>query len=67
MTRETKLLHLREPAALGDSIDGWRVFWLGGWDRGRLFYLVMVERSFPQRTVQHRRQTCQDSQDKADA
>ena len=44
MTRETKLLHLREPAALGDSIDGWRVFWLGGWDRGRLFFIVMVEK-----------------------
>ena len=26
MTRETKLLHLRKPAAVGDSIDGWRVF-----------------------------------------
>jgi hypothetical protein len=44
MTRETKLLHLREPATLGDSIDGWRVFWLGGWDRGGLFFIVMVEK-----------------------
>jgi hypothetical protein len=42
---ETKFLRLRQPARLGDRIDGWRVCWLGGWDRGRLFYLVMVERA----------------------
>src|ERR1700730_7096747 len=29
---ETKFLRLRQPAALGDRIDGWRVCWLGGWD-----------------------------------
>jgi hypothetical protein len=42
---ETKFLRLRQPATLGDRIDGWRVCWLGGWDRGRLFYVVMVERN----------------------
>jgi hypothetical protein len=42
---ETKFLRLRQPARLGDRIDGWRVCWLGGWDRGRLFYVVMVERA----------------------
>jgi hypothetical protein len=42
---ETKFLRLRQPAALGDRIDGWRVCWLGGWDRGRVFYVVMVERT----------------------
>jgi hypothetical protein len=42
---ETKFLRLRQPATLGDRIDGWRVCWLGGWDRGRLFYVVMVERA----------------------
>jgi hypothetical protein len=42
---ETKFLHLRQPVALGDLIDGWRVCWLGGWDKGKVFYMVMVERS----------------------
>ena len=41
---ETKFLHLRQPVALGDRIDGWRVCWLGGWDKGKVFYMVMVER-----------------------
>jgi hypothetical protein len=27
---------------LGHRIDGWRVCWLGGWDRHRIFYVVMV-------------------------
>ena len=44
MNRETKFLHLKTPAMLGERINGWRVCWLGGWDRGRLFYVVMVER-----------------------
>ena len=42
---ETKFLRLRKPVALGDHIDGWRVCWLGGWDKGRVFYVVMVERN----------------------
>ena len=41
---ETKFLRLRQPARVGDRIEGWRVCWLGGWDKGRLFYVVMVER-----------------------
>jgi len=45
MLIETKFLRLRNPVALGDRIDGWRVCWLGGWDRGRVFYVVMVERT----------------------
>jgi hypothetical protein len=44
MSIQTQFLRLRQPAALGDRIDGWRVCWLGGWDRGRVFFLVMVER-----------------------
>jgi hypothetical protein len=39
----TRVLRLREPAALGDRIDGWRVCWVGGWDRNKLLFLVMVE------------------------
>jgi len=37
---ETKFLRLLQPVTIGDRIDGWRVCWLGGWDRGRLFYIV---------------------------
>jgi len=44
MRIETKFVRLRQPVTLGDRIDGWRVCWLGGWDRRRLFYIVMVER-----------------------
>lgn len=42
---ETKFLHLRKPVALGTDIEGWRVCWLGGWDRGRVFYVVMVAKA----------------------
>jgi hypothetical protein len=45
MILETKFLHLRRPAALGEALpDGWRVTWLGGWDKGRVFFVVMVVR-----------------------
>jgi hypothetical protein len=40
MQIETKFLRL----CLGEQIDGWRVCWLGGWGKGRLFYWVMVAR-----------------------
>jgi hypothetical protein len=35
---ETKFVRLRRAVELGDDIDGWRVCWLGGWDKGRVFY-----------------------------
>ena len=41
---QTKFLQLREPVLLGDCIDDWRVCWLGGWDRFRVFFVVMVEK-----------------------
>jgi hypothetical protein len=41
---ETRYLRLGAPVALGDRIDGWRVCRLGGWDRGRVFFVAMVER-----------------------
>ena len=44
MQVETKFLRLCQPATLGEQIDGWRVCWLGGWEKNRLFYYVMVER-----------------------
>src|SRR4051794_26852451 len=41
---ETKFLRLYKPVAIGDRIDGWRVCWLGGWDKSRILFVVMVER-----------------------
>lgn len=42
MQIETRFLRLHQPVALGDDIDGWRVCWLGGWDKARVFYIAMV-------------------------
>ena len=39
---DTKFLRLREPVLWGQEIDGWHVCWLGGWDKCRMFYIVMV-------------------------
>jgi len=44
MCVETKFLRLGRAAAWGDDIDGWRVCWLGGWDKYRMLFVVMVER-----------------------
>ena len=44
MEVETKYLRLCQPAALGDVIDGWKVHWVGGWGKNRLFFYVMVAR-----------------------
>ena len=41
---QTRFLRLRKPAVLGDHIEGWRVCWLGGWDKGKVFFVVIVER-----------------------
>jgi hypothetical protein len=41
---ETKYLHLRKLVPLGHHIDGWRVCWLGGWDKQRVFFVVMLVR-----------------------
>jgi hypothetical protein len=41
---QTKFLRLRKPVSLGDRINNWRVCWLGGWDKCRVFFVVMVER-----------------------
>jgi hypothetical protein len=41
---ETKFLRLNRPAVVGQGIDGWRVCWVGGWDKGRVLFVVMVER-----------------------
>jgi hypothetical protein len=44
MRIETKYLHLHQPVELGRRIGRWRVTWLGGWDKQRVFYMVMVSR-----------------------
>jgi hypothetical protein len=41
---QTRFLRLYEPAVLGDHIDGWQVCWVGGWDKGKVVFVVMVER-----------------------
>ena len=39
---ETKFLSLRHPVELGSRFDDWQVSRVGGWDRHRHFYLVML-------------------------
>ena len=43
----TQFLRLSRPAALGDRLDGWTVCWLGGWDRGKVFFVVMLKKVIP--------------------
>ena len=47
MEVETKFLRLFKPVALGDHIGGWRVCWVGGWDKCLVLFVVMVERPRP--------------------
>jgi hypothetical protein len=44
MRVETKFLRLFRAVELGEDIDGWQVCWLGGWDKGRVLFVVMVKR-----------------------
>jgi hypothetical protein len=44
MRVETKFLRLFHPVPVGDHVDGWRVCWVGGWDKCRVLFVVMVER-----------------------
>jgi hypothetical protein len=44
MRVETKFLRLFRAVELGDDIDNWRVCWLGGWDKCRVLFVVMVKR-----------------------
>jgi hypothetical protein len=39
---ETKYLSLRYPVELGSRFDDWQVCLLGGWNKHRHFYLVML-------------------------
>ena len=42
MQVETRFLRIPKPVALGDEIEGQLVCWVGGWDKARVFCLVMV-------------------------
>ena len=42
MRIQTKFLRLRQAVAWGHEIDGWQVCWRGGWDKWRMYYIVMV-------------------------
>jgi hypothetical protein len=44
MRLETKFLRLKTPVTIGSRFGEWRVYWLGGWARNRLSYLVMLVR-----------------------
>ena len=44
MAVETKFLRLFRAVGLGERINGWRVCWVGGWDKCRVVFVVMVER-----------------------
>jgi len=46
MQIQTKFLWLPRAAAIGDRIHGWRVCWLGGWDKCRVFFVVMVLKEY---------------------
>jgi hypothetical protein len=39
---QTKFIRLCESVSLGEYIDDWWVCWLGGWDKCRVFFVVMV-------------------------
>ena len=39
---KTSTLNLRHPVELGSRFDDWQVCWVGGWDKHRRFYLVML-------------------------
>lgn len=39
---ETKFLSLRHPVELGSRFGDWEICWLGGWNKHRHFYLVML-------------------------
>jgi hypothetical protein len=44
MQMETKYLRLRTSVTLGSRFGDWRVCWLGGWEKHRMYFLVMLVR-----------------------
>jgi hypothetical protein len=49
MEVETTFLRLFKAVSIGDRIDGWRVCWVGGWDKCRVLFVVMIERVRPRK------------------
>ena len=47
MKMETKFLRLRTPVELGSRFGDWSVCWLGGWQKHRMSYLVMLVKLKP--------------------
>jgi hypothetical protein len=43
---QTKFLWLLKPVAIGDRVGRWRVCWIGGWDRCRVSFVVMMVREY---------------------
>jgi hypothetical protein len=48
MQLETKFLRLRTPVTVGSRFGDWQVCWLGGWNKHRFGFMVMVVRVSPQ-------------------
>ena len=44
MQMETEYRRLPRPVTVGSRFGDWRVCWLGGWEKHRLYYLVMLVR-----------------------
>jgi hypothetical protein len=44
MQIETKCLRLRTSVTLNSRFGDWCVCWLGGWEKHRLYFLVMLVR-----------------------
>jgi hypothetical protein len=42
MQLETKFMRVPLAATVGSRFGDWQVTWIGGWDKWRLYYLVMV-------------------------
>jgi len=51
MKMETKFLRLRREVELGSRFGDWSVCWLGGWQKHRMFYLVMLVKLKPQLSI----------------
>jgi hypothetical protein len=56
---QTKFLRLFSEVTISDHIDGWRVCWIGGWDKCRVLFVVMVERPKPSRPKRSARRASQ--------
>jgi hypothetical protein len=54
MKLETKFMRVPLAVTVGSRFGDWHVTWIGGWDKWRLYYLVMVVKleRFPIQRVQ---------------